>query len=1027
MANQPKKYTKFVAAAATATLVASAIVPVASAAGFSDVADTNSHAVNINALAEAGIIGGYPDGTFKPNQELTRGQVVKMLGKWVEAQGFEIPADYATKARFTDLAADAKDQELVKYAALVFDTGVFAGSNGALNAGGKITRENMALVLDRAFKAINDTTLVEVAAEIEDITVADLNTAKSEAREAIQALRNLGISGVENFMPKDSVTRAQFATFLNKTINTDAVVELTVKEAVAVDANTVEVTLSDDTKHTVKLEKALEANKATEIKFTIGEKEYTAEVTYEVKELLVEGVKAITSKSLEVTFNRAAAVTAESFTVTKGSVKANIAKVEIAEDGKTAKIELTSKLTEGEYTVAVAQEGKDALTGKVTVQNEKLSAIEILSEDAIVTAGTLGDATLNDKASTTVKIANQYGEDITKLNTGVTITVAGAGTAGTLKTTGELELAIKDTAKIGDLVIVTIVDTATGVSTSKSLKLSDKAVASEVAFGELYNKDGKTLSQDTDLSKDKFYLPVTVKDQYGKEIVDPAKATNIVVTNANDTVAKFSALKTVKIDNKDVLVAEVTEINFAGTTNVIAVSITSGKSAQASVTVAPGVKVNSLTVSAPAELVTANKDVYFPLTIVDTKGNEVKSKTELSKIKDTVTPSTGSIVDKNAKGEAGLFVKVPAASVVEATPLTVVVTSTSGKVSTQTVVAKAEAVPTVITGLSSKVPSSLRSSDTDGITITNKQLVVEDQYGQVITDETVLGSIKFDVVQDPASVFTLTPADNKSNVKIVVPAALTAGKSTALSFKLTNGTTPSEASTFTKTFTIVEDSQFVSYEVADLEKIYAETDETGVSKVKTGYGKDFVVKAKTATGEVVTLTKGTDYSVTGLIAEGENVTFAKDAKEATIPATITINANGQQFVKQVTYSNVKPVTNDFIFTSTTTSTDTPVELAAAKALEGIVEIDGTTAVAITDIAKIVATDSYNKKEVKSASTVTIVPTDASKVVIVDNGKATANVKLATSVTEATVTLKVTVGTVTKDIQVKLVTPTTSSL
>src|SRR5690606_5369002 len=302
MANQPKKYTKFVAAAATATLVASAIVPVASAAGFSDVADTNSHAVNINALAEAGIIGGYPDGTFKPNQELTRGQVVKMLGKWVEKQGFEIPADYATKARFTDLAADAKDQELVKYAALVFDTGVFAGSNGALNAGGKITRENMALVLDRAFKAINDTTLVEVAAEIEDVKVADLNTAKAEAREAIQALRNLGISGVENFMPKNSVTRAQFASFLNKTINTDAVVELTVKEAKAVDANTVEVTLSDDKKHTSKLEKALEANVATEVTFKIEEKEYTATVTYVVEAPVV---KALNAAQVEVTFGEA--------------------------------------------------------------------------------------------------------------------------------------------------------------------------------------------------------------------------------------------------------------------------------------------------------------------------------------------------------------------------------------------------------------------------------------------------------------------------------------------------------------------------------------------------------------------------------------------------------------------------------------------------------------------------------------------------------------------------------------------------
>ncbi|MEK4128693.1 S-layer homology domain-containing protein [Solibacillus sp. FSL W8-0474] len=303
MANQPKKYTKFVATAATATLVASAIVPVASAASFKDVAETNSHAVNIEALVEAGIIKGFEDGTFKPGQELTRGQVVKMLGKWVEKQGIEIPADFATKARFTDVAVDAKDQELVKYAALVADTGVFNGSNGALNASGKITRENMALVLDRAFKAINETSLVELATKIEDVKVADLATAKAEAREAIQSLRDLGISVVENFNPKNTVTRGQFASFLNKTINTS--VELTVKEVVAVDAKTLNVTLSDDSTHVVTLEKALEANEATEVTFTIDGKEYTATVTFKVEAPKVMSVNIVDGVTVEVKFSEA--------------------------------------------------------------------------------------------------------------------------------------------------------------------------------------------------------------------------------------------------------------------------------------------------------------------------------------------------------------------------------------------------------------------------------------------------------------------------------------------------------------------------------------------------------------------------------------------------------------------------------------------------------------------------------------------------------------------------------------------------
>src|SRR5690554_5132615 len=113
MANQPKKYKKFVATAATATLVASAIVPVASAASFSDIAG-NTHADAIKSLADQGIVNGYADGTFKPNTEINRGQTVKLLGRWLETQGYDIPADWDTKQRFNDLPVTA-EAELVKY------------------------------------------------------------------------------------------------------------------------------------------------------------------------------------------------------------------------------------------------------------------------------------------------------------------------------------------------------------------------------------------------------------------------------------------------------------------------------------------------------------------------------------------------------------------------------------------------------------------------------------------------------------------------------------------------------------------------------------------------------------------------------------------------------------------------------------------------------------------------------------------------------------------------------------------------
>ncbi|MER2192438.1 MAG: S-layer homology domain-containing protein [Solibacillus sp.] len=449
MANQQKKYTKFVATAATATLVASAIVPVASAASFTDVADTNSHAVNINALVKSGIIGGYPDGTFKPGQELTRGQVVKMLGKWVEAQGVTAPADFATKARFSDLAVNAKDQELVKYAALVADAKVFNGSNDVLNASGKISRENMALVLDRAYTAINGTSLVELAADIEDVKVADLATAKTEAQKAIQALRDLGISSVENFNPKASVTRGQFASFLNKTINTvvAAPAELTLTSAIATSATTLDVVLSDGSKHEVKLEKTLEANKETEVTFKIANNEYKATVTFVVTDFTVASAKAINSKEILVTFNKeinkASLANDGIFNVTVNNGKAKAIKadkVTLQDDKKSVIISLATELVNKDtYKVDVA---KAALLAADYQEVVKFAGESTLFTDAA--APTLVSATYNgtDVEFTFNEPLNITGE-ITKVN-GQKVTLVDASTAGKYVYTAEIKLAVGD-------------------------------------------------------------------------------------------------------------------------------------------------------------------------------------------------------------------------------------------------------------------------------------------------------------------------------------------------------------------------------------------------------------------------------------------------------------------------------------------------------------------------------------------------------------------------------------------------------
>ncbi|MGM9950829.1 MAG: S-layer homology domain-containing protein, partial [Lysinibacillus sp.] len=217
MGYQQKSYKKFVATAATATLVASAIVPVASAADFKDVAADSEFKPFIDSLTEKGIIKGYEtDNTFRPGNKLTRGQVAIMLGRWLEDNGATVPTDWATNPRFSDVSSS--NEELSKYAALVKEAGVFTGVGGKLNPNQNITRENMAVVLDRVAEEVAGVSLVELAEEVEEKEVTDLNKANADYHDEIQALVNLGISTVSNFRPKEEVSRAHFAKFLYTTI-----------------------------------------------------------------------------------------------------------------------------------------------------------------------------------------------------------------------------------------------------------------------------------------------------------------------------------------------------------------------------------------------------------------------------------------------------------------------------------------------------------------------------------------------------------------------------------------------------------------------------------------------------------------------------------------------------------------------------------------------------------------------------------------------------------------------------------------
>ena len=416
---QSSKYKKFIVGAATAALVASAVAPVASAKDFNDTKG-NTHEPAIDALSDAGVITGYPNGSFLPNKTLTRSDVVKLMGKWLVSEGYKVPTDYKTNMRFKDLTTKSND-ELLQYAAVVKDNGVFNGSNGNLLATDNITRENMAVVIVRAFDTVEDIELVKYVKEQDfkkDVT--DLAKAKAEARTAIDVLDYFDITNpaAPAFNPKATTTRGHFATFLHKAIKTDysevkaPVVDV---DKVAVDAAAEQVKAGAVT--VARGNYATDANKLAAVQAyvtsLVTEKDVVATVVAgktagEYAVTLTKG-EAKAEKTIAMTFDFAAddrfvtEVNALNATQVEVKFSAAVDKASLFVDGKSGAFKATVTLG------SLDSQPSDALTGELSADGKtlKITAKNALSKryDVVVDGVKSVTGAAFDKYEKTITIA----------------------------------------------------------------------------------------------------------------------------------------------------------------------------------------------------------------------------------------------------------------------------------------------------------------------------------------------------------------------------------------------------------------------------------------------------------------------------------------------------------------------------------------------------------------------------------------------------------------------------------------------
>ncbi|PIC85438.1 hypothetical protein CSV72_13560 [Sporosarcina sp. P20a] len=978
MANQPTKYRKFVVGAASAALVASAVAPVAFAAEFTDVKDNNSHKAAIGALSDAGVISGYPDGTFQPNKTLTRSDVAKLMGKWLIAQGYKVPTDYKTNPRFTDLTSKSND-ELLQMAALVKDNGVFNGNDGKLLPADNITRENMAVVLVRALNTLNDFDLVAYVKEQDwkkDVT--DLNKAKAEARPAIDVLDFFDITNpaAPAFNPKNTTTRGQFASFLYKAAETNY----------------------DEVK---------------------------------AKETAIESVKATNAKTITITFNQAVETEKAKVELLRGTFKQNVT-LKWSDDKKSVELIGAGNYQAADYTVNVTGLSDKALTGTVKVEAVKIASIEILDEVAVVNKDLVNGVFPTDTTATVgYMVKDQYGTDITKNTNLTTNDNSNIGAKDGVVTIGEKVVAGK---KLNDLVPVVLIDTKSGLSTTKTLKLSATPTVSDISVTGIFNAKGEEVALNDKTNASDAFIVVDLKDQYGKVITDVDKAKGLVVTNTNEEnllLKKNSDEKTEivtqTIGNATKLVIKIEKIKKAGETDLILISTTNGKSANYTVKVAETETTDAITVGQP-EVAVKNEETLIPVTVTDKNGNVITDLNLLSN-KDKGIKIGGKNVEK-----ANLVVKdgqvfYKETFTTEGTQALVFQTATY-KVATLTVNVKAEAKPVAVRGL--KKPLVLKAGGKE--TIDFGKVNVEDQYGRTMEKLTDGYTI---------AVKGITADDKK--VVTVVGNEITAGPKNGTATITIFLTTKDDKdavkevanSAVEQQVRVTDGKEYKSYEVKDLGLLHAEKAADEVAGTLKGENK-ITVSGVLADGGKVELDGTADYvattNVTGvsvengkLIVDQKNIKqiFTVDNKEVAereVKVTFTINNDGSKVEHTYKISNTPAKVQDFFFTAT----QADKSYSAAKAItEATVITGGTIANLVSgetkDKVHVATSNQYGTKKVEDikASTVTIVPEKVTDVKITSNGTTGAKVSLANDVKEATVTFKVTIDGVTKDIKVKV--------
>ena len=193
---------KRIFAALLALAVAAGSLALPAQAAFTDTAGHWAETAITKWSEEYSIIGGYSDGTFRPDNSITRGAFAGILDRFLK---FQTASPAGT---FSDLNGNYWEDAILKLHA----SGVYLGNNGAALAGDTITRQQAVAMIGRAFDITGESTTVYYLDAEQVSSYALPYLAEMSARGYITD------SADGYFRPTDAITRAEIVTILDNMI-----------------------------------------------------------------------------------------------------------------------------------------------------------------------------------------------------------------------------------------------------------------------------------------------------------------------------------------------------------------------------------------------------------------------------------------------------------------------------------------------------------------------------------------------------------------------------------------------------------------------------------------------------------------------------------------------------------------------------------------------------------------------------------------------------------------------------------------